>query len=143
MNGINKSSIPAGKRLADQYFKSQYSPHSSKYSSKPGKPLPVPAKPLQLEDAKKLLERCQDMVIGRAKKWQFQLFTMQKPTTQKGGLNLLKKYEEMIGLVEVQQAQGKVLQCEKGLLESMQERRVVAERLLDIQRRIKVGKTDN
>ena len=68
---------------------------------------------------------------------------MQKPTTQKGGLNLLKKYEEIIGLVEVQQAQGKVLQCEKGLLESMHERRLVAERLLDIQRRIKVSKIEN
>ena len=83
MNGINKSSIPMGKRLAVQYLKSQYSHHASKYSSKPRKPLPVPAKPLQLEDAKKLLERCQDMVIGRAKKWQIQLFTKQKPTTAK------------------------------------------------------------
>ena len=143
MNGINKSSIPAGKRLADQYFKSQYSPHSSKYSSKPGKPLQVHAKPLQLEDAKKLLKRCQDMIFGRAKKLQIQYFTKQKPTTEKSGLNLMKKYEKMIGLVEVQHAQGKVLQCNKGLLESMQERRVVTERLLDIQRRIKVGKTEN
>ena len=80
------------------------------------------------------------MVIRRAKKWQIKLFTKQTPTTAESGLNLLKKYEEMIGLVEVQEAQRKVLQCEKGLLESMQERRVVAEKLLDIQRRIKVGK---
>ena len=81
------------------------------------------------------------MVILRAKKWQIQLYTKQKPTNEKSGFNLLNKYEELIGLVEVQEAHHKVLQCEKTLLESMQERRVVAERLLDIQRRIKVGKT--
>ena len=102
------------------------------YSTKSTKPMSVPPKPLQLGEAKKLVV----MMAQRFKKQQQKL-------EMKPKLHILNKYEKLIGLKEVHVAQMAVRQQEKMLMETIQERQTVIEKLLETQRRIKVKGLDN
>merc|ERR1711892_713141 len=66
------------------------------------------------------------------------MIRQERPSTERNNLSILGRYEEIIGLKEVQLAQNAVRQSEKVLLENMQKRREEAEKLLDTQRRLKV-----
>eukprot|EP00092_Neocalanus_flemingeri_P005308 GFUD01005716.1.p1 GENE.GFUD01005716.1~~GFUD01005716.1.p1 ORF type:complete len:245 (+),score=78.53 GFUD01005716.1:104-838(+) len=118
---------------------SRYSTRPSTETGKKTKDLKVPAKALQWEDVKLLLQKCAGMVRGKASMWQL-WHPMQGTQLQPGPGDtrpILRKYEEMIGLSEVKQSQDKVLQCESILVESLQERREIAQKIMDVQRRIK------
>ena len=118
----------------------------SRYSTRPPqdregkkKYLKVPSKPLQWKDVTLMVQRCVDLVRGNARVWHNRLVTQQSSSGETGFI--LRKYEKLIGLTEVQQSQAKVLQSEKMLLETLQERRETAGKIMDVQRRIKVGTT--
>ena len=110
------------------------------YSTKSTKPMSVPPKPLQLGEAKKLIVMmAQRFKIGKLQA----LRKQQQELEMKPKLHVLNKYEKLIGLKEVQVAQMAVRQQEKMLMETIQERQTVIEKLLETQRRIKVKGLDN
>merc|ERR1719427_2293638 len=82
-----------------------------------------------------MVQRCVDLVRGKGRVWHNSHVSQQSSNGETG--SILKKDEKLIGLTEVQQSQAKVLQCERMLLESLQERREIAGMIMDVQRRIK------
>merc|ERR1719348_824432 len=129
LNPIEKHQIIKFTILSHTY---QYIP----YSTKPTKPMPVKAKPLQLGEAKKAVT-----IMAQRLRWP-KLWTEQLRRKKKTSWHILQKYEKVIGLKEVKEAQLKVRQQEAVMVETMQERQAVIEKLLDTQRRIKVVHSD-
>merc|ERR1719317_1612994 len=83
------------------------------------------------------------MMAQRFKRGKLQALRKQQQELEiKPKLHILNKYEKLIGLKEVQVAQMAVRQQEKMLMETIQERQTVIEKLLDTQRRIKAVHTE-
>ena len=79
------------------------------------------------------------MLAQRFKRGKLQILRKQQQERKiKPNLHILRKYEELIGLKEVQKAQMMVRQQEKVMLDTIQKRQAVIEKLLDTQKRIKV-----